>query len=464
MSSIVPGYDTDVFISYSHIDNRAVGGIGWVNDFQARLENRLSVLLGCEASVWHDERLEPADIVTPELRTRLRRSVVLVAIMSPAYAGSKWCEWELKGFIQEARRGLTSGNKSRAIKVVKLPGDDDHYSRILPDVKDVVFFARRGGHAIELAPTSESYSDAMQALACSIANILNRLKKQRTVYMPAAPPSLKGQRDKLLQELAAHQYRVLSPASDSPADDGDVRAAIAQSGVHLFFVDSDDPLTRGPATVESAPIDDVAAAHQVVVVHSASQAGNSFWKELPKSQESSPTEVLVNPETTALKNAVMQTLNTPPESVNTDAMVRVYLICHQDDHPLIRANRARALRDYLRSLRIEVKLPLAEKDEDVQFSSDNRAKLKTCDAVILYWGESRQGWFEQRLMELRKARGWRKDRPFTVTAGYVADPTSIIKSNFETREVDLLIKQFESLDASDERLRTFLARLPAAGV
>src|SRR5262249_30842856 len=143
MRSFVPGFDTDVFISYSHIDNRAIDGVGWVNDFQVRLENRLSVLLGCECSVWHDTRLEPADVVVPELQTRLRRSVVLVAIMSPAYVGSKWCEWELKGFIQEARHALTSGNKSRAIKVVKLPGEDDHYSRILPDIKDVAFFARK---------------------------------------------------------------------------------------------------------------------------------------------------------------------------------------------------------------------------------------------------------------------------------------------------------------------------------
>jgi hypothetical protein len=41
----------------------------------------------------------------------------------------------------------------------------------------------------------------------------------------------------------------------------------------------------------------------------------------------------------------------------------------------------------------------------------------------------------------------------------VADPESPIKQNYETREVDELIKQFAALDLTDERFTRFVQRL-----
>jgi hypothetical protein len=109
-------------------------------------------------------------------------------------------------------------------------------------------------------------------------------------------------------------------------------------------------------------------------------------------------------------------------------------------------------------LGFEVKVPLAE-GEDAEFSRDNRTKLRTCDGVLLYWGGSRQGWFEERLNELTQALGWRRGKSFDASAAYVADPPNQVKQNYETREVDELIKQFETLDIGDERLVRFIARL-----
>ena len=94
------------------------------------------------------------------------------------------------------------------------------------------------------------------------------------------------------------------------------------------------------------------------------------------------------------------------------------------------------------------------------FSKDNRSKLKSCDGVMLYWGGSRQAWFEERLRELRKAEGWRGGRKaFASKGAYVAGPPTPVKEHFETREVQELIKQFAALDPGDERLARFIARL-----
>jgi hypothetical protein len=115
----------------------------------------------------------------------------------------------------------------------------------------------------------------------------------------------------------------------------------------------------------------------------------------------------------------------------------------------------------LLSLGFEVKVPLAEHDAPAEFSRDNRTKLKQCDAVLLYWGTARQAWFDQRLVELTQARGWRQGREFAALGAYVAEPENPVKQNYETRELDELIKQFDAFDLADARLVRFVSRLEA---
>src|SRR6185436_15684533 len=150
---------------------------------------------------------------------------------------------------------------------------------------------------------------------------------------------------------------------------------------------------------------------------------------------------------------------TPPvDKAGSRKLVRIYLVCDRQDHPLLEENRARRLRDHLMSLGFEVKLPLAD-DDGAQFSKDNRTKLKQCDAVLVYWGSARQGWFDRRLEELEQARGWRQGRAFAALGAYVAEPGGPVKENYETRELDELIKQFDSFDLTDARLVRFVARV-----
>src|SRR5438105_1927107 len=172
MESFVPGFTHDVFISYSHLDNRAVDGIGWVSDFVARLHNELGVVLGAEASVWSDDRIGPAHVFARELEDRLRRAAVLIAIISPGYLNSSWCEWELNGFLGAVRTDdLLIDNKSRAIKVVKLPFDTEmHAWSVLPDVKGIDFFrVSADKRPYELVPGSEPFMQAVKSLARDVA-------------------------------------------------------------------------------------------------------------------------------------------------------------------------------------------------------------------------------------------------------------------------------------------------------
>jgi hypothetical protein len=259
----------------------------------------------------------------------------------------------------------------------------------------------------------------------------------------------------------------------------------------VLFYDRAAP--AGDSAEELATIERRAAmgqqARQIIAVQGQSQSPIQPWDEPEAAgQGSAKVEWLIEPQIHTLYHTVLQMLEAQPAVTQSDAeaiattpspradasagvappaadsvasrkLIRIYLVCDHHDHPLLESNRARHLRDYLLALGFEVKLPLAEKEDVGQFSRDNRTKLKQCDAVLVYWGSSRQAWFDQRLGELLQARGWRQGRAFAALGAYVADPESPIKQNYETRELDELIKQFDMLDLTDARLIRFVARL-----
>jgi hypothetical protein len=464
----VTGFSHDVFISYSHLDDQAVGGEGWVTSFHKRLQIELDEELGEKAVVWRDGRIGSADDFTADLEKELRGSAVLIAIVSPGYLNSRWCDWELKGFVDGPRRtgDLWVDAKSRAIKVIKRPADQNaHREAILRETTGKEFFETDSttGRSYELAVDSDVYHRRLTELAQDICHILRVLRRDRTVFLGSAPAALTAQRTKVSEELNARQYRVLSAPEEGISGATEiVRQAVQESSLSIHFIDrQSDGATAGSTDALAAAERDIASRaglRQVVVVRDRESPAGQTW-DLGGDAVGSDVEVLVDPPTYALKETVLQKLGKPVERAAPQRLVRVYLICERQDHPLLAANRARSLRDHLMRLGLEVKVPLAEGGDAAEFSRDNRTKLRTCDGVLLYWGGSRQGWFEERLIELTQALGWRRGRSFAASAAYVANPPNPVKENYETREVEELIKQFDALDVGDERLVRFIERL-----
>ena len=123
----VPGYQYDLFVSYSHDDDFAFGreaGGGWVTDFHAGLEARLKQILGARsASVWLDKRrLSGEWSLDDKIRGDLSKTAAFLAIVSPLYLTSNYCKDEREWFLEQAGDGLKLGAMSRAMRVVKTPG------------------------------------------------------------------------------------------------------------------------------------------------------------------------------------------------------------------------------------------------------------------------------------------------------------------------------------------------------
>src|SRR5262245_20008212 len=90
----------DLFVSYSHIDDRPWGPAQhrWVNQFHKELESRLEMLLGRRIEIWRDPKLRGNDELSEAITDALARSTTFLLILSPRYLKSEWCVKEFEFF------------------------------------------------------------------------------------------------------------------------------------------------------------------------------------------------------------------------------------------------------------------------------------------------------------------------------------------------------------------------------
>jgi len=106
MSSIIEGYNYDIFISYRQKDNKYDG---WVTEFVDNLKKELESTFKEEISVYfdinpHDGLLETHD-VDASLKEKLN-CLVFIPIISRTYCDPKSFAWEheFKAFVEEASK------------------------------------------------------------------------------------------------------------------------------------------------------------------------------------------------------------------------------------------------------------------------------------------------------------------------------------------------------------------------
>ena len=128
MSSIIPGYQYDIFISYRHNDNRS----GWVTGFVKALEEELAATLKEPVSVYfdsnpHDGLLETHN-VDKSLEGKLK-CLIFIPVLSQTYCDTKSFAWqkEFCAFHQLAKEdpyglfvNLPNGNVATRILPVQI--------------------------------------------------------------------------------------------------------------------------------------------------------------------------------------------------------------------------------------------------------------------------------------------------------------------------------------------------------
>jgi hypothetical protein len=129
--AFIPGYAQDIFVSYAHVDDQPFiaaatateQATGWVATLVRHLKNELGQKIGRAdaVSVWFDSHnLRGNHQLTDEIAGRLKNTALFVAILSPGYAASQWCQDEARLFAE------APGESGRRIFIVeKAPLDED---------------------------------------------------------------------------------------------------------------------------------------------------------------------------------------------------------------------------------------------------------------------------------------------------------------------------------------------------
>jgi TolB-like protein len=143
MSSIIPEYEYDIFISYRQKDNKYDG---WVTEFVENLKKELEATFKEDVSVYfdinpHDGLLETHD-VDASLKEKLK-CLVFIPIISRTYCDPKCFAWEheFKAFIDQASKDqhglkikLPGGNIANRVLPVRIHDLDSDDKKMVEDV------------------------------------------------------------------------------------------------------------------------------------------------------------------------------------------------------------------------------------------------------------------------------------------------------------------------------------------
>ncbi len=143
MSSLIPGYEYDIFISYRQKDNK---GDGWVSEFVEALKTELESTFKEEISVYfdinpHDGLLETHD-VDESLKNKLK-CLVFIPIISRTYCDPQSFAWEheFKAFVEQASSDqfglkikLPNGNVASRVLPVQIYDLDNNDTELFESV------------------------------------------------------------------------------------------------------------------------------------------------------------------------------------------------------------------------------------------------------------------------------------------------------------------------------------------
>ena len=478
-------FEQDLFISFSHIDNQSLspGKDGWITYFHKALEIRLSQLRGAYPRIWRDPRLQGNDYFSDTIFETLSKTALLISILSPRYLKSEWCIDELQQFCQMAAQtgGLRIGdNKARLFKVIKtyLPRDqhppefesfvgydffefDDagrpqEFDKIYGPEQERKFYARLNDLAYDIHQTLE----LLEALPTNSFKSLETLAEAnntsslegKAIYLAETTYDLREVRDNIRRELtmAGHVVLPTHPLPFTPDFTHQVMENLAQCDISVHLISPQESVTEQTNSLSGKALQQLLAARSQEQIEIATNCGqdqrrplsrilwmppidqnaeaNNFLQSLQNQPDflSTPLEVLK----TVIQERLTQLASLPePELTDGEGMHRVYLDCDQRD---LDTEDIEPLYDWLEQ-RFQVILP----DYESSSLRQSEARLKQCEAVLIYYGQASGLWLKRRLLALKKTL-YERPRPLLTKAIYVAGPVTPTKQGFSDPEVPVI--------------------------
>ena len=480
-------FEKDIFISYAHIDDESISKSekGWITEFHRALEIRLSQLLGERPNIWRDSALDGNHDYDKEIVSQFSKIALLVSILSPRYVKSEWCIKEVEEFYKAADQNLGPlvNNKSRVFKIVKTPVDLEKHPKKLKALLGYDFFQvdQENNRVREF---SKLYGDKLQQMywaklddvAHDISALLLEMKEmqskesaenekdKRFVYLAETTYDSKEQREEIKRWLEDHNFAVL-PNHNLSLVAREYNEQISQIMTKCEF----SVHILGPSfgivpegTTSSKNILQINQAIAQPDINSIIWVGNNITSDDDR-QSAYIEELKAGNETTNNAEFVIATIEElkfviedklaqkEPEKKNSDHALddnttpMVYLIC--DEHDL---DNIVEIEDFLYDKGFEVIIPVFE-GEQADIRLDHQENLKSCDAVIIYYGAGNDLWIRAKSREILKIAGYGRTTPLKHKAVILAPKKTASKQKFRSRDLSVInFLESQNLDLLDE--------------
>jgi hypothetical protein len=494
-------FEDDVFISYRHLDNELLDeqGKGWIDNFHERFESVLGEALGYEPKIWRDPRLPGNAYFADVLEERIKRTAVLISILSPGYLQSAWCIGELREFCRLAEQtgGILAGDRMRIFKVVKTHIERHEHPSEFQKQLGYEFYEmdkitqRPVAFGQELGRNRDPrYWGKLDDLAWDVKQTLSLInprsavppignvfsQSKGTIYLAQTTRDLNEERDQIKREMQNRGYDIL-PEQElpffSPNYEQAVRECIERARLSVHLIGGSYGIIPEGAGSRSI----VRLQNEIAAERSRREAfSRLLWMPVGlTTQEEAQEQFIEHLRTDAATQQGAELLQTPLEELKTVIQTRLSSNGHKPVAPpgetpkiyLIFDRRdldgVIPLNEYLSiEKNYEMLLPLLDDEgaDETQAFEIHKDNLKECDAVLIYYGNANQRWFEYKRRDLKKIVGLDRKSPLAAEAIYVASPNTAHKQLLSNSPGALVIKNFEGF--APTVLDSFVSRVQTA--
>ena len=206
---MVPGYEYDIFISYSHVDNGTVQSeqVGWVEQFHKSLELKLIQRFGRAdmVHVWRDKKLDGGQLFNDVIQNRINGSALFLSLTSPGYVESDYCQQELKWFHQRAETegvGLRVGERMRIFNVLLHNIPYAEWPEAFGQTSGFPFYDAEDAEdfGVPLDPAGKEFETQIRQLVKAIFQALTSFPEPSSAPTPSQEPAEKPEKPQPQQE------------------------------------------------------------------------------------------------------------------------------------------------------------------------------------------------------------------------------------------------------------------------
>jgi hypothetical protein len=428
--SHVPGFRHDLFLSYAHLEDQT-----WLSGFEAALRQALRDRLGQDPSTWQDTgQLRIGENWQTEIEEAIDRTAAFLAIVSPAYLNSSWCQRERRRFLERVAGGGLPGPalEERFLKVIKSPSEDGAHESLLPKIQYVSFFrpgTERTGH-VPLNPGNEEFTLRMQETAHGIATLLRAMRRSRQAVFVATPND-EGvdDADALRAELQAQGFNVRPEGLlDASFADDFVKRELEAGVLAVFIITGRyDPFIERELRLASE-----LGKRLLVWLHPSAAKPDAQQEKLIaglRSGNDIPDDATLLERVSGrdMIREVLEALKPRAAATAPQARVNPWVYLLYDPTTSLDSNLATTVRDSIAAEKLEVFVPSAGATTAADRLEQHKRLLRECDGVLLCRGAvpAPDQWLFQTVPDVLFAEQ-QLSRPPMLSKGFLlAEPTAL---------------------------------------